>query len=363
VIIHRYLIHELLKPLLVVLAVLVTIFAAYSTSHYLADAMDGLVSVTTTMKLVLLRVVISLEVLVPTSLYVSIVVGLGRLHKNGEMLALAAAGVGPGRILKVVLFLSLPFVLLAAVLSLFIRPLSYEQTFWLKARAEADLDLTRLKPGKFYELSEGDRFLFIEEVDHSRKKALGVFLLNDHEEDGGLLELMVAQEAFHYLDPASGQRSILFVDGFYCEFPRVGTWSGKMIRSPRYTLSLWPKQITPAEHKVKAVSTLQLARSGQLSDIAELQWRLSAPISTLLLAILAVPLSRSRPREGHYGAASLAAVVYAIFFRLSTMGKLLVEQGLVPPMPGMWWVHGLLGTLAVVLYHPFHHFRLPRGNQ
>lgn len=110
-IINRYLVLEIIKPLTGMLAVLVTIFAAYCTSRYLADAMYGLMSVSTTIMLILLKVVIALEVLLPTSLYLSVIVGLGRIYKDNEMTALFASGVGLRRVLAVVFVLSLPVAL------------------------------------------------------------------------------------------------------------------------------------------------------------------------------------------------------------------------------------------------------------
>jgi Predicted permeases len=107
-IINRYLIAEIIKPLASMLAVLVIIFAAYSTNRYLADATYGLMSINTIIFIILLKVLIALEVVLPTSLYLAVIVGLGRLYNDNEMTALFASGVSLRRVLTVVFVFPYP---------------------------------------------------------------------------------------------------------------------------------------------------------------------------------------------------------------------------------------------------------------
>jgi len=360
-IINRYLMLEIIKPLTGMLAILVTIFAAYSTSRYLAEAMYGLMSVSTTIMLILLKVVIALEVLLPSSLFLSVIVGLGRLYKDSEMTALYASGVGPRQVLAVVFVLSLPVALLVASLSLAVRPWAYERFFWLRAQAKAEFDVTRLKAGKFYDIGEGNQVIFIEKIDHERNRAEGVFLQKDQNEEKDLLEFIYAKEAHQTLDRTTGQQNIIFRDVCLYEFPRTGPWPGRAMETSEYKLSLWPKKITPIEYKTKAAATMHLARSGDPSDIAELQCRCSAPLSTILLALIGVPLSRANPREGKHAKVATALLICALYNGFGTLAKLGVEQSVVPPFPGIWWVQGLLaGGLLVLLQNPSQQCWTPR---
>ena len=97
VIIDRYLIREIVKPLVTVCVMLAVIFISYSLAVHLADAANGLLPANMVVKLVLLKTAIALEVLLPVALYLSVVVALGRLHSDYEMAALAAAGCLPER--------------------------------------------------------------------------------------------------------------------------------------------------------------------------------------------------------------------------------------------------------------------------
>ena len=101
----------------------------------------------TVLYLILFKIIISLEVLLPITLYLSVVVGLGRLYKDGEMTALFATGIGLGRVLRVVFALSLLVSIVVAALSLWVRPRAYELSFWFKEKAKAEFDVTRLTAG------------------------------------------------------------------------------------------------------------------------------------------------------------------------------------------------------------------------
>jgi lipopolysaccharide export system permease protein len=93
----------------------------------------------------------------------------------------------------------------------------------------------------------------------------------------------------------------------------------------------------------------QLLRSSDPEEIAELQWRFGIPLSTLLLGLLAVPLSKSQPREGRYGRLAIGLLVFIIYFNMLSAGKAWIESGKVSPALGLWWVHGAVLAMALLL--------------
>ncbi len=344
--------------MVVMLVVLVTLFVVYSTAHYLENAVYGFMPVSTVIRIILLKIAIALEVLLPHTLYLAVIIGLGRLYKDAEMTALFASGVSLGRAITVIFVLSLLVSLLVAGLSLFVTPWAYEQNYRLKAKAKSEFDVTRLKAGRFYEIGKEDQVIFINKTDHKRKKAMDVFMQQNKKNEDNMLEIIYAKEAHQRLDRITGRQDIFFLDGYTYKFPRAGKEGGSVMKFDQFILPLWPKEIKPIGYKIKAASTMQLAHSQSPSDIAELQWRFSAPLSTILLALLGVPLSRTTPREGRYGKIAIAMFIYALYYSIGSMAKIMVEKGFVPPLPGIWWVQGLLaGLLLILLHHPSQQFR------
>ena len=117
------------------------------------------------------------------------------------------------------------------------------------------------------------------------------------------------------------------------------------------------------EHR--AMSTADAVRSGSEEELAELHWRIGIPMATLVLSILAVPLSRSQPRQGRYGKLAIGLLVFIIYFNMMSAGKAWLEQGVVPPPVGLWWGHGLMLGLAFLLLawqNGLHRRLLSRGS-
>ena len=117
-----------------------------------------------------------------------------------------------------------------------------------------------------------------------------------------------------------------------------------------FTMSL---AVTPPEavgYRHKAESTVALFTSSLPEDRAEVQWRLSTPVSTLLLALAAMRLNRSRPREGKYARLPMAIGLYAIYFNLLGVNRTWVEQGSVL---SLWWVPLGLALLIGAAYLPW----------
>jgi lipopolysaccharide export system permease protein len=61
----------------------------------------------------------------------------------------------------------------------------------------------------------------------------------------------------------------------------------------------------------------------------------------LVLTMIAVPLSRLRPRQGRYARVGFAIVVYFVYLNLLSASKVWLERNNLPPVIGVWWVHAL----------------------
>jgi len=116
--------------------------------------------------------------------------------------------------------------------------------------------------------------------------------------------------------------------------------------------SLWLPvgEAKPVGYKTKASSSLDLSYSSDATDVAEFQWRLSTPVSALLLALLAIPLSRGRPRQGRYARILVALVIYAVYFNVLDVVRTWVEQG---KATYIWWVPAAMLLLVAALYVPW----------
>jgi lipopolysaccharide export system permease protein len=352
-IIERYIARELLIPFTVVATILAILFASFSSARFLAGAVTESLGLASMLKLVLLKTLIALEVLMPISLYVAVVIGLGRLHREQEITVLRSAGVSENRIIYAVLIVAIPVGIASGVLSVFVRPWAYEESYLLNAQAEAELNMERFQAGRFYgsegkdKGKGGGRVVYIQTKDDAGKQMKDVF---HYMNKNGSSEIILAKEA-HQPEPARGERpQIQLIDGFIYRLMHSGT-EDTVVQFDK--LVYFTDSGNVLDYKRKAAATETLAKSDQPRDIAEFQWRLSRTFATILLALIAVPFSRASPRqdkgERTYYA---AALVFAIYYILTGLAQTWVEQGTIGRVPGVWWLYIVMFLGALTLLSP-----------
>ena len=345
-IIERYIIREILKPLLIGVSLLVLIFAGYTSAVFLSDAASGTMQPGMIAYVILLNTVIALGVLLPTALYFSVIFGLGRMHRDSEMVSLTASGVSELRVLGAVLRLALIVAVVVGFLSIYGRPWAFRLSYELEAGAMAELDIEKLQTGRFIELEHSNYVLYAEDIDRDKKRLRGVFLQSDKDLSG----TRVIHAETLYLAEAEEEgilRPIEFENGYAYLLDRFGQ-KDQILKFG--TLQLYfSSGPAPVSYKRRAEKTFKLAESGKPKEIAEFQWRLSTPLTTVLLALLAVPLSRMPARQGRHSKVILAIIVYAVLFNLAGVARNWVEQERVGAFPGIWWVYVVPVILLIFL--------------
>ena len=71
-------------------------------------------------------------------------------------------------------------------------------------------------------------------------------------------------------------------------------------------------------------------------------------LSVLVLALLAVPMARTSPRQPRYGNLILAVLGYIIYANSLALGRLWMAQGKLSALWGFWWVY--LPTLVLAIW-------------
>lgn len=105
----------------------------------------------------------------------------------------------------------------------------------------------------------------------------------------------------------------------------------------------------PPQLKPESKPLMDLIGTGDPVDRAEIQWRLSVPLALLILTVLAVPLSRSAPRQGRYGGIAAGVLVYIIYVDMLGAAKVWDEREQSPAFLGLWWVHAIFLAVGMIL--------------
>lgn len=340
----RYITAEIVRPLFLGVGLLIIIFTGYSSAVKLAEAAQGMIDIQVIARLIGLNTIVALEVLLPTALYLSIIAALTRFYRDSEMAAMNAAGVGEKHIIRSIARLSLLIAVVVGVISTYGRPWAYRESYRLEAEAKAEFDIRKIAPGQFIELQDSKYVLHAANVDQKSGRLQEVFMQT---ELGEKIQVVFAEEA--YLPPVrfGEQRKFELFKGYGYLLDRS---DGKDTTLHYKELIIHiPEEELDKSYRRKAEATATLFKSDAPKDIAEFQWRVSTPLATMMLALLAVPLSRSAPRQGRHGGFFVAILVYVGLFNIISIARNWVEDGTVGRFPGLWWAYLLPALLFAAL--------------
>lgn len=164
-----------------------------------------------------------------------------------------------------------------------------------------------------------------------------------------LWNVVAASEAKEVRDPKTKQQFLEFSKGYrYIGAP--GKKQFQMMQYDKYGVHI-PVLNLVMGNEVDARPTLELWHQSEHNNeaAAELQWRFALPISVLLLAMVAVPLSRVQPRRGRYAQLIPAMLIYIVYADFMFVAQAWMQKGKIPPWLGMWWVHGFLLLVGLIL--------------
>jgi len=108
----------------------------------------------------------------------------------------------------------------------------------------------------------------------------------------------------------------------------------------------------------RTMGLLDLLADPSRTNLAELNWRLSLPISAFLMALLAIPLSAVNPRLGRSVNLILALLIYVVYNNMLSVVSAWIGQGRLPFLVGVWVVHAALAVVIAFLF--WRRIRLPR---
>jgi lipopolysaccharide export system permease protein len=353
--ITRYIIREITAPFLVGTTFLAVIFSAYASASYLTDVANDMLQPGIIAHLIFLKLMTVLDVILPSALYFSVIFGLFRLYRDAEIVAFMAAGFSDWQLLRSVFYFSLIVALIVGLASNVGRPWAFRINYALKARAMAELDIKKIQAGRFHELKRSNQVLFAETIDAVNGRLHDIYMQTDA--GSGMIRVITAQSLQLPQSDAANILPVTFEKGYIYLLDDQGS-KDRVIEFGNLTLPL-VGGVAPVGYKRKAADTYELAHSDNAGDIAEFQWRLATPVTTILLALLGVPLSYTSPGQGRHMRIILAIIVYALLFNLFGVAHSLVDQAQVPAFPGIWWFYLLpLALLWFLLRRPVRVMRI-----
>ena len=289
---------------------------------------------------------------IPMAVLIGVLLGLGRMSMDSEIIALTALGISRRRILWPVGVFAVIGAALTLLMTLWLAPLAI-QTF---RRIENDLIASQIsfqvQPRVFDE-----RFphmvLYINDVSASGTRWNGVFLAEAGGESGSRITL--AESAIVIAEPRLGKLELHLNGGSTHEFSREDAEHYSVTAFGR---SDWPVEVSgmaPAKEREPSNPERSLGElwgdrgKGWRDARVELHQRFAFPVACLVFALIAVPLGAQPRRGGRAAGSLLAVVVIASYYLLFIVGAGLARQGVLPPSVGMWIANLVLALAGMAL--------------
>ena len=337
--------------------VLFSISVTWTLIGVLGKAAGGKAASGDVVALIAFAVLNYLPTLVILTSFISVLMVVTRTYRDSEMVVWFASGMSLARWVRPVLTFGLPLVLITAALSFIATPWAKQKSLEYVERFEKREDLQKVSPGQFKESAAANRIFFVEGVAGKSAVVQNVFV-NTVDDKG--TAVIVAREGVINTGP-KGERYLVLKNGRrYQGTPGQADFQTMEFES--YSMRVTSQtQDLEGDKDTDAIPTMKLFSDSSNGARAELLWRVSSPLTCLVLLLLAIPLGFVNPRAG--SSANLI-IALLIFFSYNNFVKLLessVRQGKFM-FALSWWPLHLAAALTVFalfawrlyLNHPYH---------
>ena len=317
--------------------------------RYFSDAAEGDFPVTILGSLMVFHLPGFMELILPLSFFLGILLAYGQLYMNSEITVMVACGMSPTRLLRVTLLPASVVAVLVGLCSLWLTPTGALQTATTLEEQRSRLDVSVLAPGRFQDFG-GGRTAYITDFSSDGRQMQEVLVHEQARQGAEQPHSYVTRAGSGYQETSveTGSRFLVLENGErYGVTP--GLLNAERLTFERYTLRLGLSRDRQELDSLEYASTLELWNDASPRAQAQFQWRVGLPLMVFVLALLAQPLSRVNPRQGRFAKLLPAVFLYVAYLSLLLAAVDAIGGGSLPAAIGVWPVHGLFLALGCLL--------------
>lgn len=329
--------------------VFIALFAILLTTQLirlLGDAAEGSIAPEAVAALLGFASLNYIPTLLALAAFISILLTLSRSYRDSEMVVWFASGVSLAAWVRPVLVFILPLALAIGALSFFVSPWALSKSAEYRGNLETRRDASQVTPGAFQETSSGDRVIFVESVSEDERFVKNVFVSSMQNNRLGVTMAATGHQEI----AANGDRFIVLQNGRRYEM-QPGSLEYRIMEYASYAVRVETREARGIEKTPRNTPTLELIANDSRQFRAELFWRIGLPISAIILALLAVPLSFVNPRAGRSANFLVALFVYLVYNNMMTVGQAWVSSGRISFTTALLGVHLFMACLLPLLFY------------
>ena len=305
------------------------------------------------MPLISFNMIRDVPVILVLSIFLAVIITISQLYKNSEAIVMNSIGLGDKAFLSVIKPLAIILFLFVLFLTAYAVPWAKQQKSAAEEETKNASEFSFITEGKFESFKKGDIVFYA-----SDSTSIDVDGVQNMEEifiyasDNGNPVIVLASEATKYIDPKSKSIYLRLRDGVrYQGLP--SSENINILNFDSYDLEIVSGEVQKSIAtftEIEEKTTLDLLKQGGLLAIAELQWRLSLPLSILILVVFAVYLGKTSPRGGKGINILIGIFVFMLYNNGLLVAKSSIENGLLSPIIGMWGIHLIVILFLMLLY-------------
>ncbi len=323
--------------------------------------MDKGIPVGYAVKLFLCLIPAFLVFVVPMAFLLGVLLALGRLSSENEIIALKASGVGLYQISPPVFFLSLLTFFFTSFLVFCAVPwgsTKFQDTLFSLAETKAKVDIKE----QIFNDTFGDLVIYVNKLSQ-RGKVLEGIMISD-ERDPEVNNTIFARKGYFAPNPQAQKVVLHLFDGSIHSKEVEETYRTINFNTYQLTISL-REEIAKARRRGrvrmlekemsigdlrKKIKRLRKQGKNIRPQLVELHFKFAIPFGALIFCLVGIPLGVQRTQSGRSWGFVLSLFIILLYYVLYCVGKNLGSSGVMSPILAAWFPNILLGVLGIYLF-------------
>ena len=352
-IISRYLLKNLVVILLAIFLIISLIIFGNQFVMTAQKSVEHGIPLGELMPIVGFNMLRDLPIILSLSFFLSIIISISQLYRNSEAVVMNSFGIGDRNFMNLIKPLAIVIFLIIFSLSMYAVPWAKNQKSLTEDVTVNASDFSFITEGKFESFKNGEIVFYASDsssISNSGEQNMEEIFIYVSNKDSPIVVL--AAEATKYTDSKNESIYLRLKDGLRYE-GLPGDENVNILNFDKYDLEIVSGEVQKSLSnfsEIEEKTSIDLFLEGGLLANAEIQWRLSQPISILILSIIGVLLGKTSPRTGKGVNLLFGVIIFMLYNNGLLVAKNLIESGQLNPLIGLWSIHILMILCMIIFY-------------
>ena len=352
-IISRYLLKKLVILLLSIVIIIGLIVFGNQFVLTVQESVEHGIPIQELMPIIFFNMLRDLPVILSLSLFLSIIISISQLYNSSEAIVMNSIGIGDKKFIHLIQPVVIFLFILVFILTIYAVPWAKQQKTFAENETINASEFSFITEGKFESFKNGEIVFYasdsslVSNANEQNMEEIFIHILKDNKPI-----IVLASKATKYTDSINNSIYLRLNDGTRYE-GLPGSDNVNILNFERYDLEIVPGEVQQTLSNFTGIEekkSIDLILDGGLMSNAEMQWRLSQPISILLLSIIGVLLGKTSPRSGKGVNLLIGVVIFMLYYNGLLVGKNSIESGNLNPFLGLWSIHLVLILFMIIFY-------------